>query len=82
MWCDWVELSSVADKLPLEAEMTRERFTELGVVRGQRVWLAPRRARIFALSDNKATAHYDVLPSRSESEAKSVAPAASSELSK
>ena len=75
-----VELSSVADKLPLEAEMTRERFAELGVVRGQRVWLAPRRARIFALSDDKATAHYDVLPATPDNQTRTDAQTVTSEV--
>ncbi len=42
-----VELESPEYAEPIEAELSRERFAELGLRRGDRVFVRPRRARVF-----------------------------------
>jgi sulfate transport system ATP-binding protein len=60
-----IELTTTATQQPIEVEMNRERFAELSLERKQRVFLAPRRARIFPVGDNPSASHYDVVPQSS-----------------
>jgi sulfate transport system ATP-binding protein len=42
-----LELSGIAHGETIEAELSRERYAELGLQRGDRVFVRPRRARVF-----------------------------------
>jgi len=42
-----LELDREEDGKVIEAELTRERHEELGVAKGDRVFVSPRRARVF-----------------------------------
>ena len=49
-----VELTSPGHGAPIEAELTRERFEELKLRRGDRVFLKPRRLRVFVPPERPA----------------------------
>ncbi|HEX9054496.1 MAG TPA: sulfate ABC transporter ATP-binding protein [Gemmatimonadales bacterium] len=49
-----VELESPGHRVPIEAELTRERFEELKLRRGDRVFLKPRRLRVFVPPERPA----------------------------
>jgi sulfate transport system ATP-binding protein len=68
-----IELRSVSDDHALEAELTREKFFQLAIERGQKVWVAPRRARIFTDGDHRGTTLFDVA-SHKEAGAQSAPP--------
>ena len=57
-----IEMKSVVQRSQIEVEMPQERFAGLSLVAGQRVFLLPRRARIFPVGDNRSASHYDVVP--------------------
>jgi sulfate transport system ATP-binding protein len=43
-----LEMDRVEDGQLIEAELTRGRFEELALVRGDRVFVSPRSAKVFA----------------------------------
>ena len=51
-----VELESPGHRVPIEAELTRERFEELKLRRGDRVFVKPRRLRVFVPPERLAAA--------------------------
>ena len=59
-----IELKSVAGQSQIEVEMPREQFAGLSLRPGQRIFLVPRKARIFPVGDNPSASHYDVVPRR------------------
>jgi sulfate transport system ATP-binding protein len=51
-----VELETPGHRGPIEAELTRERFEELNLRRGDRVFVKPRRLRVFVPEERPAPA--------------------------
>ena len=50
-----LELDRVSDGQVLEVEIPRERFAELGLVKGQPVFLSPRSIRVFPATGHPPT---------------------------
>ncbi len=55
-----LELSGVSDGETIEAELSRERYAELGLQRGDRVFVRPRRARVFVPDEQDQTTPPDL----------------------
>ncbi|MGH7516041.1 MAG: sulfate/molybdate ABC transporter ATP-binding protein [Gemmatimonadales bacterium] len=55
-----LELSGIADGETIEAELSRERYAELRLQRGDRVFVRPRRARVFVPDEAARTTPPDL----------------------